>query len=729
MKLKYTMDSNFAIVKTIKGVERILEYCRKTGYMSFDFETKAKGGPQSDQDDCTIIGIAFQPGFAYSIPLYHKESNLDPEEIFPLLGKLWEDTSIVKVAWNAKHEYKWVRRYGYDIRGVYLDGMLAKYVLDEEPPNDLKSMVARFIPEFAGYDDEVDKLVKKHKGWEHVPLTPLSEYCCMDADFTLRLSIFFEKLLLRPKNPKFYPLFRNMAMMQSRTFAESELMGVKIDVKYLNRIEQQTRGRIEKNLKKLLAIKVIRRYQEWRITDHIRKLIESTNAEIYAIKTGKKEAKNEASKARMINQREEKISRYIAGELVTKKEVVDEVNFNSPDQMVQLLFTSPKGFRFKIVKYTKDKETKRPTTKPSTDEEVLLELKTKDKTGFIQKLLDHRELSKLHSTYMVSIQERVTPDHKIHGEFKIHGTVTGRPSSANPNLQNIPRTTTSSLIKGMYIPPPGHLLLEVDYGQAELRVAAELSKDPDMIEIFKKGYNVHVATAAKINRKFEKYEEIKGILSDPKHPDHLFWEKQKKRGKVLNFSILYLQSDEMTADQMGVSVEEAIEFKQEWFNQFPLIKKWMSAQERRVRKYGYVEGLFGRRRRLPDIYSDIKGFRNKAIRDSINAPIQGCSSDFTQFSTVIIRDHINRGTIKLTDSLQWRYQAYTVHDSIGYYVQPQFIHKAVPLITEICSNPDTQKYFNFEMQHVKMKVSAEMGKSWGSLEDYSYDKDYSLWLK
>lgn len=723
------MESKFRIVKTIKEVERILEYCRQTKYMSFDFETKAKGGPQSPNDDATMVSVAFQVGFSYSIPLFHKESMLDPEEVLPLLGKLWEDTEIVKVAWNAKHEYKWVRRYGYDIRGVYLDGMLAKYTLDEERPNDLKSMVARFIPEFAGYDDEVDKLVKKHKGWENVPLVPLSKYSCMDSDFTLRLMIFYEKLLLRPKNPRFYPLFRNLCMMQTRTFAESELMGVKIDVKYLNKMEQQTRARIDKNRLKLLEMKIIRKYQNWRAKNQIRKLIESTQKEIYDIKTGKKEAKTESSKQRMIAQREQKISRYIAGELVTKKERIEDVNFNSPDQMVELLFTSPGGFKFKVVKYTKDKETKRPTDRPSTDEEVLLELKKKDKTGFMQKLLDHRELSKLHSTYMVSIQEKVTPDHRIHGEFKIHGTVTGRPSSADPNLQNIPRTTTSSLIKTMYIPPPGHLLFEVDYGQAELRVAAELSKDAAMIDIFKKGYNVHVATAAKINRKFEKYEEIKAILSDPKHPDNLFWEKQKKRGKVLNFSILYLQSDEMTADQMGVSVEEAIEFKQEWFNQFPMIKKWMAGQERRVKKYGYVEGLFGRRRRLPDIYSDIKGFRNKAIRDSINAPIQGCSSDFTQFSTVIIRDQINRGLLKLTDSYQWRYQAYTVHDSIGYYVQPKYIHRAVPIVTEICSNPETMKYFNFEMQHVKMKVSGEMGKSWGSLEDYRPEFDYNTWLK
>lgn len=725
------MKSSYRIVKTIKEVEEILEHCRRTRYCCFDFETMAKGGPHIPEDHATIVGITFQIGFGYSIPLYHFDSPLKGKEakVLSLLGQIWEDTNIVKIAFNAKHELKWVNRYGYDVRGVYLDAMLAKYILDEEPPNDLKSLVTRFIPEYSGYEDEVEKLKKEYGGWDKIPLVPLSKYCCRDADLTFRLMMFFERLLLRPKNPKFYPLFRNLAMMQTRTFAESELMGIPVDEKYLNRIEQQTRQRIEKNEKNLLNMKILKRFQQWRIKQQVKKLMEQVHKEIYDIKSGKKEYKTDATKNRAIAQREEKISRYIAGELVTKKERVEEVNFSSPNQMIELLFTSRAGFRFKIVKYTKDKETKRETDRPSTDEEVLLVLKAKDKTGFIQKLLDHRELSKLHSTYMVAIQERLTPEKKIHGNFKIHGTVTGRPSSSDPNLQNIPRTTTSSLIKTMYVPPPGHLLMEVDYGQAELRVAAEVAKDKAMIEIFQKGYNIHVATAAKINHKFHKYEEIKEILKDPKHPDNLFWEKQKKRGKVLNFSILYLQSDEQTAEQMGVSVEEAAEFKQEWFNQFPNIKKWMKGQERFVEKYGYVESMFGRRRRLPDIYSEVKGFRNKAIRDSINAPIQGCSSDFTQFSTAVIRNKIINQELILTDDVRWIHQIYTVHDSIGFFVMPQYIHNAMPVISDICSNPETQKYFNFEMKHVQMKVSGEIGKSWGSLEDYEPNKDYSLWLK
>lgn len=410
-------------------VEHLLEHIQKTRYCSFDVETFAKGGPHIPEDRVSIMGISFQPGFAYSIPLEHFESPFSSESvqrIWNLLGqKVFENPNITKVAFNAKHELKWVQRYGYDIKGIYLDSMLAKYLLDEEPPNDLKSLVTRFIPEYSEYENQILALVKQY-GWEKVPLKPLSKYCCSDASLTFILQIYFERLLMRKSNHKLYPLYRNMLMMQTRVLAESELMGVPVNKPYLIGIEKDTAKKIELNEKALLKIPQIVKFQRWRIKTHIKKLINKTQEEIALIRAGTKEYKSEATKQRAIKSREEKISRYIAGELVSKKEGVGDVNFNSPPQMADLLFLSPMGFKFPILKYTRDKDTKRPTEKPSTDEETLLALKDKDNSGFIEKLLSHREMSKLHSTYMVSILDKVTPENKIHASFKIHGTVTGR---------------------------------------------------------------------------------------------------------------------------------------------------------------------------------------------------------------------------------------------------------------------------------------------------------------
>lgn len=731
-----SLKSRYRILKSLEEVNQVVEYCLITKYCSFDFETKARGphgpsvdedaqpnGPQYREDEPTMISISFQPGSAFAIPLFHKESPFSRTlalSIIHLIGKkIMRNPNIVKIAWNLKFEYKWFLRYGYRMIGRLIDGMGLKYHMDEERPMGLKEFVAQHLDYFAGYEKEVRSLFIKHRGWENIPLKKLSRYCCLDSDLTFRAVIFMERLVVRDGT---YQLFRNMFMMQTRVIAESEQMGILIDRPYLNEIIKSQAKKIEINRKKILKHKRVRVYQKWRIRTKIKMLISQMNKEIADIRK-----KGKPNSERLIKNREEKISRYISGELLSKKERVGDFNPNSPDQMVSILFTSPKGFLYDIVKYTKD-DHKQDTDRPSTDEEAMLVLKKKDKSGFIQQVLDQREMTKLHSTYMVGVEYRLTQEDVLNASFLIMGTVTGRLSSKAPNLQNIPRTITSSLIKKMYICPPGHLLLEVDYGQAELRVAAEMSGDKALIEIFKKGYNVHVATGAKINKKFDQYNEIKGILSNPDHPDHTFWEKQKKRGKVLNFSILYLQSDEMTADQMECSVREAKYFKDAWFEEFSGIIPMFKEQEEFAKEHGYVVNLFGRKRHLPGIYDGNKGIYNQAVRQSINAPIQGASSDFTQFSSIVIREQVMNGDLILTDNPKYWPQTYTVHDSLGYYIMPKYIHKAVPVITGICSDPETQKYFGFEMKHVKMKVSPEIGLNWGSLNDYAPSEDYSKLL-
>lgn len=729
--------SRYRICRTLEEINKVIEYCLITHYCSFDFESKARGphgpsidedakpnGPQYREDEPTVVSLSFQPGSSFCVPLFHKESPFSRNEAFSIIHiigiKIMENPNVVKIAWNLKFEYKWFWRYGHRMVGRLLDGMGMKYFVDEERPMGLKEFVSTHMPEFDGYEKEVRTLFIRYKGWENIPLKKLAKYCCMDSDLTFRAVVFLERLVVKEGH---YKLFRNMFMMQTRVIAESEQMGIPIDRPYLNELIKTWGKKIQVNLKKVVSHERVRIYQKWRIRTKIKMLITQVNDEIEAIQ---KEGKPNAE--RLIKNRQEKISRYIAGNLVSKKEKVGDFNPNSPDQMVSILFTSPKGFNFPVFKFTKD-DNKQDTERPSTDEEVLLHLKKKDKSGFLQQVLNHREMVKLHSTYMVGVEYRLTQESILNGSFLIHGTVTGRLSSKNPNLQNIPRTVTSSVIKKMYICPPHHLLLEVDYGQAELRVAAEMSGDKALIDIFKRGYNVHVATGAKINKQFERYDEIKGILSNPDHPKHIFWEKQKKRGKVLNFSILYLQSDEMTANQMECSVKEAKYFKDAWFEEFSGIQPMFEKQEEYVKEHGYVVNLFGRKRRLPGIYDGNQGIYNQAVRQSINAPIQGASSDFTQFASISIREQILKGDLILTDDKKYWPQTYTVHDSLGYYIMPKYIHKAVPVIEKICSDPETMKYFGFEMQHVKMKVSPEIGINWGSLQDYKKEEDYTKLLQ
>lgn len=736
LKVKST---RYIVVSKFDQVKKLVAYCKATRYASLDFETFAGGphgytisddglptGPQYEEDQPSVLGISFQPYSSWVIPLFHFQSPFSKSEalliIKYLARNILEDRNIVKVAYNLKFEARWFLRYGYRFKGTCLDVMGMKYLLNEERPNDLKSLVAAKIPKYAGYEDEVRDTIRKYGGWHKVPMNILAPYNAMDTDVTLRLVSLLEKKLIKFG---FYKLFRSMFMMQTRVLAESESMGLCVDVPYLKKIIVETDATIKKKHKSLMAHKRIVGFQQWRVDNHVRKLIKECKEEIEKIESGELEY---AKPEQAIRNREEKISRYIAGTLVTKKEKLEYFNPASVPQMIDFLYKSKAGLRLPILKYTKDKKTKKETTNPSTDEETLLKLKRKDKSGFIGTLLEYREITKLYSTYMVAIDYRLTKQNRVHGSFLIHGTVTGRLSSKNPNLQNIPRDTTSSLIKTMYVPPPGHLLFEVDYGQAELRVAAELAQDEAMLDIFKRNYNIHVATAAKLNHKYDEYNQIKGILGDPKHKDNLFWEKQKKKGKVLNFSILFGQSDFETAQQMDCSVDEAREFKAEWFRQFPGIKKLMKKVERFVEEHGYVKSMFGRKRRLPDIYSPSSGHRNKALRDAINAPIQGASSDYTQLSTIEIRERTLMGDLIMTDNLDFLPQAYTVHDSIGFYIMPKYIHTAVPKVLDIMANTPTLKYFDFEMKRVKMKASPEIGITWGGLQEYNPWTNYEKLL-
>lgn len=709
------MSHKYRMVKSEKDLDLLINYCKETGYCCFDFETTGLKY-FSDHEYPLILGVSFQPGSAWIIPLGHNESPFKKnwKYIFKKFGKeVLENWDIVKIAWNFKFEYKWCIKNDITTKGRLFDGMLAKYCLDEERPHGLKDVVAQFYPEYAGYD-----LKMKGRQWKDIPMEELAPYCALDADLTLRLMMYFEKKLIQGN---FYNLFRNLLMMGTRFLAESEYRGSLIDRDYLENLIKEYKSKIAEKESLLRNNPNVLRFEKlWR-KSMIKQAINKLYDEIADIE------EKDGPGDRKITFRENKIKKIQAGEFGKKEqELYDQgLNFASPKQLIQFLFKPPYGSKFGLkldpIKFTKQKKKSKNTEHkktPSTDEETLTKLQKFDKSGFMSTMMDLRGLTKLYSTYMVGTHKLLDENDRVHTSFKIHGTVTGRLSSEEPNLQNIPRDTTASEIKRMFIPPKSYVLLEVDYSQAELRVVAEIAQDKNMIDIFKRNHNIHVATACKMFK--ADYDVVKGILKDDKHPDWLKWEKQKKIAKSLNFSILYMQGDEATAETLGCSVEEAAKFKKEWFNQFPQVAKWMKKQIRLAHDQKFVMNMFGRKRRLYDIDSDVKYFVAEAERQSVNTPIQGTASDFTFFSQVVLREMILKGELP-EDMIH----VYTVHDSIGYYVLPEQIHKIVPVVIKICDNPQTKDYFGFELKDVYMKVSAEGGEHWAALKEYDAWTDYA----
>lgn len=420
--------TKYHILENEQQLDMLIDACKKTGYASVDFETTGNRIYNNDFYP-TILGVCFEPGRAGVIPLGHFDSKFK-KSWKTKLQKFGEEVianeNIVKVAWNAKFDMQVFHKYGIFHKGRLFDGMLAKYVLDEAKPNDLKSMVRRFLPKFGDYEEDYEGC---NLPWDQKPLLGLSQYCAIDTDMCLRLFLFFEKKMM---DKKFYHLFRNLIMPASNLLTKVETRGQRLDKEWHGKLMEEYPRRILEAETKVRALKKVKRFEKSLIQQRLDKAISKIEEEIReskkVIKTSD-DSRKIASAERSIKNREEKIARLMAGEFNTKSEkaIIEPINFGSASQMTKLLFTDPKGFRFPVVKYTQ--KDKRDTDNPSSSEAVLLELQKTDKTGFIDTLLELRGLKQINSMFVKGFANLVQDDGRLHPKFHIHGTRTGRLSS------------------------------------------------------------------------------------------------------------------------------------------------------------------------------------------------------------------------------------------------------------------------------------------------------------
>lgn len=643
------MKTRYHIIKSYSELEKLVEACLKTGYASVDFETNAEP-IYNDTFKPTILSVTFQPGSGISIPLQHfecSESHINKTwlEWLTYFGRnVIENPNVVKIAWNWKFDNQIFQRYNIYSRGTVIDGMLAKYLLNEERPNGLKDMVRRFLPEFSDYEkyDSFDSIP-----WSKKPLEKLCEYGCMDTDFTFRLSIFFESFLIKKG---FYNLYRNLIMPASKVLQSAEKNGLPFDVELNVKLREKYNNLINEYNTKLRSIRTVQRYQNYIIKKRKEDYIETLESEIEELR--------EEGKDRQVKTREQKLSRIIAGEYTTKAELklIEEVNFSSQKQMVDLLYNSNHGFKFPVIAYTVDKH-KKPTNNPSTAEDTLIKLKEHDKSGFIDTLLDLRGVQTINSTFIVGLGDLVQSDGGVHPTFLIHGTVSGRLSSRNPNGQNIPKTMVNPDVKLQFIPPKNQLFLSYDYSQAELRILAHLANESTMLEWFRTGKDIHLASACK--KYHENYDEIIKIYQDEQHPEYKLWKKRRKESKTINFGIVYEQSAAKLAESLStpeepVSKEEGQQFLDDYFKTFPKVKKFMEKQHKFMEKHGYCVSLFGRRRRCPKVYSENYGEYLEALRQCVDDKTEALTIDgWKKYN------EINVGTLILTKNpitgiLEWQ---------------------------------------------------------------------------
>lgn len=331
-----------------------------------------------------------------------------------------------------------------------------------------------------------------------------------------------------------------------------------------------------------------------------------------------------------------------------------EFNIASPKQVGEVLFGE-----MKIV----DKPKKTKTGQFVTSEEVLQQLRSK--APIVDDILAHRGLKKLLGTYVDALPKLINPHTgHIHTSFNQAVTATGRLSSSDPNLQNIPvRGEDGKEIRKCFIPELGCLFFSADYSQIELRVMAHLSGDKNMIEAFREGYDIHAATAARIYK-----EKIEDVSRD-----------QRTKAKRANFGIIYGITVFGLAERLDISRDEAKQLIDGYFETFPEVQVYMEKAKELAREHGYAETFFHRRRYLPDITSHNATVRNFAERNAINAPIQGSAADIIKIAMVHIYERFRLEGIKSKMILQ-------VHDELNFSVLPEEKERVEKIVLEEMQN-------------------------------------------
>ncbi|MFP4539321.1 MAG: DNA polymerase [Candidatus Paceibacterota bacterium] len=367
-----------------------------------------------------------------------------------------------------------------------------------------------------------------------------------------------------------------------------------------------------------------------------------------------------------------------------KKQAGSDFNINSPQQLGEVLFN-------KLGLHTKNLK-KTSTGSLSTRESELVKLK--DKHPIIEEILNYREINKLLTTYIEPLLSMVDENEVIHAEFLQTGTTTGRISSSNPNLQNIPVSTERGRkIRNVFVAREGYTLVACDYSQIELRVAAILSEDEKLVAVFKEGGDIHSAVASEV---FEV-------------PEQEVDKEMRRKAKVINFGIMYGMGVNALKANLETSQAEAREFLNKYFERFSGLAKYIEEVKRSAHDLGYTKTLFGRRRYVAGLNSSVPYIRAGAERAAVNAPIQGTAADIIKRAAVLVRSFLQEE--KKEDEAFLLLQ---VHDELVFEVlddlYQDFIHNAKAIMESVLVKEGYKE--------VPLEVNVEKGKSWGKMDRF-----------
>lgn len=693
---KQVSGVEYTYCETKENAIEVIQKFQNSEWLCFDLETTGTN-PFDKASKIVCISLCDKPHTGVTIPLFHRESPIvgdDRLEVIAELKKLLENPKIKKIAQNGKFDIKWLKYWlDIDVANFCFDTMLAHYlgVSEEAGSQGLKAMAWEFT-DMGGYDNNLDEyrstLPKAIQyNYDYIPWEILRRYAAADVDCAFRMKEILYPIIYG--NPKWKVLMDEFLMPASIALRDIEIGGMFMNPEVAAMYKQSYQAERDRIVNKLYQFpEVLELEREGR----------DKWAERVAIQQIPKKLRTPEEV-----QKFEDYKRY--------KDYT--FNFGSQAQLKELLFN-----RLGLVTSVRTKK-----NELSCSKDALKEMAKQHELPKI--MIELRKIDTLQGMFIEKLPTLRDEKGLLHSTFNIIGTKTGRMSSEDPNFQQLPRKT-GDIFSFQYHNEPKALfpsrfnlngkrngcILQFDYSQLEIRVAGMISKDQNLLHVYQSGEDLHKATASKVW-----HMPIEEVTSD-----------LRTQAKAVNFGVIYGKSgstfgmDLFYGNKEGqtLDVQEARELGsklvKDYLSAFPGLSQWIKDTVKLAKKQGYVETMFGRRRRLPDLKSSIFSLKAEAERQAVNAPIQGTGSDMTLKSIILIQDYINSHKLKSK-------MICTVHDSLVfdvYFPELQELFEVIKHTMEHVHEP----YID---SPVPILAEAEMGETYGSIFEVDSVKNIITW--
>lgn len=714
-------------------VDALIEDGKRGVAFAFDTETGSLSPFDTKYPQLLCFSFSNEAGTGYTVPFDHRDSPWttfhgypkgrragERQEVEKQLRRLFT-ADVPRIAQNEKFDRNHIRKaLGIDLPVTTRDTYITHYIVDERPGTHGLDKLAYTYTGMGGYDRPLEEYKKRHPeadprrkhnpgSYANIPGHILFPYAAADADCTIRVDSALQAEEELTSNEKLRALALTFLPKVSRTLARMEWNGAKLDPKKVAELDAKYSADKESARKEIAELPEVRKY----VADRRAK--------------GKKFAKFE----------------FNPGSTQQLQEVLFERLGFEPVELTD------KGLEILALRWSKAAAKAKKENKPepsfqktidqakhrkewgffSTKKEVLHDLNARYENPVLKKILEYRLADTLYGTFVVPMRERVDEGWCLHGTFKPAHTQTGRLASENPNLQNIPNKG-GGLIKQAYVSRFGNdgVVLQLDYSQIELRVAACWYEEPTMMRAYRDGLDLHAITAADLaGLSLEDYYELPA-------DDQKQW---RLRAKRINFGILYSAGPPgimraLRQDGVKITHEEAKELLSSYWDVRPKLKRAIQKQEDRTKRDGYLEAFSGRRRRIPEVFSENRDVLARALRQAGNFPIQCGASEMTLLSLVAIDDFIERERLESKMTL-------TVHDSlkIDSHVDEVFYlaENAAAIMENVHKlSDDYWPGLDWSWLTVPLKADAEIGVNWGQMvefdpHNYDVDKVWDAMLK